>query len=322
VPVSVVRPRRSAVIDGYFSVSLCLAISATPAPAQAASICPTAAYTPRPMIRQAVVLAVVVGGVAVLSAQAPEQSTLAFEVASVKPSPANPPSVASLGSLRLPPGRWRALRNTLLQLMGTAYPEHRFEGRVVGGPAWVRKDLFDIEARMDPTITLAEVGPLAARLLADRFALRTHIEQRPVEVYLLKTARDDGRLGPQMKRSDASCIDAKTTRQVPPRECRGTMPAGGGLNLATNQIADFLQLLAFNGIDRPVLDRTGLTGYFDFQLTYQCGPFTGPFGSRPCGPDALSFFTALQEQAGLTLEPAREVIDVLVIDSVEQPTPN
>jgi uncharacterized protein (TIGR03435 family) len=277
--------------------------------------------------------AVIVGGGMGLSAQAPGQSALEFEVASVKPSSANPPSIASLGSLRLPPGRWRATRLTLVHLIGAAYPEYAFEGRIVSEPAWARKDLFDIEARMDPKITLAEVGPLVARLLADRFALRIHIEQRPVDVYLLKMARDDGRLGRQLRRSDPACVEAKIRwatgsgeRQLPPSMCLGMPPAGGGLNLPAAQIAEFLRILAISGIDRPVLDRTGLTGYFDLQLTYQCGPFTGPFAGRsagrPCGTEGVSFFTALQEQAGLKLEAAREVIDVLVIDSVEQPTPN
>jgi uncharacterized protein (TIGR03435 family) len=274
------------------------------------------------MMRSALILALV-GSVAAVSAQVSiEQPAPAFEVASVKPSPPEPPRGIPVSALRPRPGRWLAMRVNLVQLIGAAYPEFRFGERVVGGPAWVRKDLFDIEARMDPTITLAEVGPLVARLLTERFALGTHTEQRPVDVYLLKMARDDGRLGPQLKRSDPACVEAKAARQLPP-ECRGNpAAAGGGLNFPTNQMADFLQLLALYGIDRPVLDRTGLTGHFDLQLGYQCGPFTGLFASRPCGTEGVSFFTALQEQAGLKLEPAREVVDVLVIDSVERPTPD
>ena len=269
------------------------------------------------MIR-AVLIAAFIGGMGHLSAwQAPSP---AFEVASVKPSPLTPPSLSSLGDLRLPPGRWRAMRQNLVQLIGAAYPEYAFKARVVGGPAWVRKDLFDIDARMDPKISLAEVGPLLAQLLADRFALRTHTEPRLVDVYLLKLGRNDAGLGPGLKRSDPSCVAAKTARQIPPAECRGT-PTGGGMNLPTSQIHEFLRLLAFWDIDRPVLDRTGLTGFFDFQLAYQCGPFTGLFG-RPCVTDGVSLFTALQEQAGLKLEAAREAIDVLVIDSVEELTPN
>jgi len=88
------------------------------------------------------------------------------------------------------------------------------------------------------------------------------------------------------------------------------------------QISDFLGVLSGMGIDRPVLDRTGLTGHFDLQLQYDHAPFSGAFASKPSTLDGVSFFTALQEQAGLKLEAAREVVDVLVIDSAEMPTPN
>jgi uncharacterized protein (TIGR03435 family) len=88
------------------------------------------------------------------------------------------------------------------------------------------------------------------------------------------------------------------------------------------QIGDFLRLLSVVGIDRPILDRTGLTGHFDLQLQFDYGPFSGPGGRPPSNIEGLSFFTALQEQAGLKLEAAREVVDVLVIDSAEMPTPN
>lgn len=86
-------------------------------------------------------------------------------------------------------------------------------------------------------------------------------------------------------------------------------------------ISDFVRLLAAMGMDRPVFDRTGLTGYFDVQLEYDYGPFTAGF-VRPRSSEGVSIFTALQEQAGLKLEATREVVDVLVIDSAEMPTPN
>jgi uncharacterized protein (TIGR03435 family) len=200
-----------------------------------------------------------------------------------------------------------------------AYPEYAFEGRVVGGPEWIRNDRFDIEAVKDPATTLAQVAPMMAHLLATRFALRTHTEQRPIDVYVLKMARADGQLGPQLKRSTPSCIEAKTAKLPPPPECRGTVSSG--MNLPVSQIADLLQLLAFRQIDRPVIDRTGLTGYLDFLLQYDYGPFNSSFlPARP--PVGVSFFTALQEQLGLKLQPTRDVMDVLVIDSMERPTPN
>ncbi len=267
------------------------------------------------MARIALILLAVICGPILIA----QQPVLRFEVASIRPSSPDPVPVSAIGSLRLPPDRWRGLRVTLVQYIGVAYPEYAFEGRVVGGPAWVRQALFDIEAKKDPNTSLTQVAPMMAQLLAERFALRTHIEQRPVNVYVLKMSRDDGQWGPQLKRSAASCIDAKEAKQPPPPECRGTVPSG--LNVRTSQVAEFLQYLSFRRIDRPVLDRTGLTGYLDFQVHYDYGPF-GELLPRSGRTEGLSFFTALQEQLGLKLEPSREVMDVLVIDSAEMPSPD
>ena len=239
-----------------------------------------------------------------------------FEVASVKPSSDTP--IPFTGG-RIPPNRWMAIRVNVVWLIGVAYPEYAFEGRVIGGPEWIRHDRFDIEAVKDPTTTLAQVAPMMAHLLANRFALRSHIEQRPVDVYVLKMAHPDGRFGPQLKRSAASCIEARTAKQPFPPECRGTVTSG--MNLTVDQVADFLSYLSFLQIDRPVIDRTGLTGYLDFLLHYDYGPFNSPFLPVP-RTEGISFFTALEEQLGLKLEPTREVMDVLVIDSVERPTPD
>ena len=137
-------------------------------------------------------------------------------------------------------------------------PAYAFEGRVLGGPSWVREQQFDIEAKKDP----------------------------------------------------------KTSPEQLVRET-----VGSGMNLPTNQIAEFLQYLSFVRIDRPGIDRTGLTGYLDFQLHYDYAPFGAMF-ARSARTEGLSFFTALQEQLGLKLEPAREVTDVVVIDSVEMPIPD
>src|SRR5688500_14481475 len=93
-----------------------------------------------------------------VGAQEPVATT--FEVASVRPSSPNPIPVGALGSLRLPPDRWRALRVNLVQLIGVAYPEYAFEGRVFCGPEWTREALFDIEAKKDPKTSLAQVAPM------------------------------------------------------------------------------------------------------------------------------------------------------------------
>jgi uncharacterized protein (TIGR03435 family) len=253
-----------------------------------------------------------VGGMAVLADA--QVSSPEFEVASVKP--AGP--LVPLG--RLPPGQWRARSRNLVQLIGAAYPQYAFDSLVVGGSPWTRNARFDIDARMDPTTTPAQLAQMISKLLADRFALRTHTEQRPVNVYVLKMSRDDRQWGPQLKRSDPTCGEARTARQPLPPQCQAT--ATSGMQARAMQISDFLRLLSGLGMDRPVLDRTGLTGHFDLQLQYDYGPFSGAFASPQSSMDGVSIFTALQEQAGLKLEAAREVVDVLVIDFAEMPTPN
>jgi len=252
------------------------------------------------------------GGMAVLADA--QVSSPEFEVASVKPAGPLVPS----GSL--PPGLWRARSRHLVQLIGAAYPQYFFEGLVVGGPAWTRNARFDIDARMDPATTPAQLAQMISKLLAERFALRTHTEQRPVNVYVLKMSRADGQLGTQLKRSDPSCAEARTAGQPLPPQCQAT--ATSGFQSRAMQISDFVRVLVGMGIDRPVFDRTGLTGHFDLQLQYDHGPFSGAFAGRQSSIDGVSIFTALQEQAGLKLEATREVVDVLVIDYAEMPMPN
>ena len=249
-----------------------------------------------------------------------------FEVATVKPQNPNPQPVP-FSSIGPRPGHWLFL-GPLVKLVEQAYPASGFDSLVVGGPPWMRdvNTKWDIDGRLDPKTPRDQVPPMVAHLLADRFGFRFHTEQRMVPVYVLKMARADGQFGPKLKRSAEACVTAKTTKQPLTVECRGPIAAAiAGLNLPVQQISDLLQYWSVRGIDRPVIDRTGLQGYFDLQLAYDCDPFApmAP-GARPrvCGPDGVSMFTALQEQAGLKLEPSREMAEVLVVDSVRMPDPD
>ena len=248
-----------------------------------------------------------------------------FEVATVKPQNPNPQPF-SLASIGPKPGHWPFL-GPLVKLIEQAYPAYGFDNLVVGGPPWIRDPgtKWDVDARMDPQTPRDQVPPMVAHLLADRFGLRFHTEQRMVQVYVLKMARADGQFGPKLKRSAQACVTARTTRQPMPVECRGAIAPGGGMNLVASQISELLQYWSFRGIDRPAIDRTGLQGYFDVQLAFDCeplAPLVPGFPPRLCSPDSVSMFTALQEQAGLKLEPSREMVDVLVVDSVRIPDPD
>jgi len=249
-----------------------------------------------------------------------------FEVATVKPQNPNPQRF-SLASIGPKPGHWLFL-GPLVKLIEQAYPAYGSDNLVTGGPPWIRDPdtKWDIDALMDPKTPRDQVPPMVAHLLADRFGLRFHTEQRMVPVYVLKMARADGQLGPKLKRSAEACVAAKRARQPLTAECRGPLAAAiAGLNLPVQQISELVQYWSARGLDRPVIDRTGLQGYFDLQLAFDCAPFA-PISSlipnRPCSPDGVSLFTALQEQAGLKLEPSREMADVLVVDSVRMPDPD
>lgn len=166
--------------------------------------------------------------------------------------------------------------------------------------------------------------PMIRSLLAERFHLVVHRETRPLPVYALQQVRADGRLGPQLHLSSADCVAIAASRQATPSadarpQCgvraNGGHMVAGGLPLA--QLATLLSTL----VDRVVVDRTGLTGTFDFELNWTPDRAPQrPDASASSSPDNPSIFTALREQLGLKLESSKAATDVFVIDHVEQPT--
>ena len=153
-------------------------------------------------------------------------------------------------------------------------------------------------------------------LLAQRFRLVAHTEKRDQPVYALMTARTDGRLGPRLKASTVNC----SGRSDASEHCSmgGSFTGSGGTLKGVGQPLTVLATHLSTAVDRIVQDRTGLAGGFDFELAW-----SGGLKTAPAAPSELpSVFTALQEQLGLRLEPSRGPVDVLVIDSVERPTPD
>ena len=159
------------------------------------------------------------------------------------------------------------------------------------------------------------------KMLADRFKLVTHVETREQPVYLLVLARPDGRLGPQLRRSTLPCA-GQTTPQ-PGSTCGvdtslndsfGTMSVKG---TSMDRIAAGLANFAAN---RAVIDRTGLDGAFDADLRFATEGAALAVTNR--GDDASSIFTAVQEQLGLRLQSDRGPVPFIVIDSIQEPTPD
>ena len=212
--------------------------------------------------------------------------------------------------------------------------------QIVDAPGWIGTEHFDVIAKAAaeiPRPTPSNPGPLPAMmrsLLVERFKLAVHRETREFPAYSLELARRDRRPGPQLHPSTVDCAAIAAARgpnEKPPatpgnvgpqcgiRATGGQMMAGG---IPLSQLATLLSSI----VQRVVIDKTGLTGNFDFQLRWtpdrmaQGAP--GSAATAANDPDAPSIFTALQEQLGLRLESAKNRVEVLVIDHVERPTPD
>ena len=269
-----------------------------------------------------------------LSEQAPE-----FEVASVKQN-------TSLGGERgagfQPGGRFSAKNMTLRGLIAAAYgtPQPLPLYRVICGPGWIDSDRFDIEARASADLSDLPGKPgwsprgqeMLRALLASRFRLVASQEARELQSYALVTARSDGRLGPQIAVSRDECERASPTGATP--SSADSPPCGGfrftppervsGRHLTMDEIARFIML---NAVDRPVLNRTELSGHFDIDLDFTRAlsigePPVSTGDRQPAAVTGTSIFTAVQEQLGLKLEPARSQLEVVVIDAVARPEPD
>jgi len=263
-----------------------------------------------------------------LQAQAPV-SPAAFDVSSVKPNKEGGPS-----SVRVTPGGMLTVtNNNLRNIIRNAW--NITNDQIAGGPDWLDSERFDITAKASVPFKQEEGRAMLQGLLAERFALKTHMETRELPVYLLVLARKDGALGPQMKKADIDCaaLFAAVTAggKMPERLPNGNMPCGlnvrgnGGQGVVTgNGVA--MEALARNlvgGVGRIVVDKTGLPGYYDLNMTFaQDSLPTAPAAPGAAAPDgaAPSLFTAMQEQLGLKLEPGRAPVQVLVIDRLERPT--
>ncbi|HET9384632.1 MAG TPA: M56 family metallopeptidase [Gemmatimonadales bacterium] len=254
-----------------------------------------------------------------------------FEVASVKPTSAGPVVVGVWGGAGLrftPGGAFEAHNVTLGSIIRFAYGLRDFQ--TVGAPEWVDTDRFDIQARGPQGAVESDAPRRLQSLLAERFALKVHRETRNGQIYALVLARANGSLGPRLRQSQV-----ESTGGLGGGQCTPPGPPGPinmrlcGVTM-TQLVERYLPMYA----GRMVVDRTGLTGGFDLALYFDRRPIpgVGPGGGLPtrpqaaepatADPDAVSIFTALEEQLGLKLEPQTGPVEVLVIDHVERPTPN
>ena len=259
---------------------------------------------------------------------------LSFEVATIKP---NKEGGTNQSIRRQPGGLFTVVNMPVRTLITFAYQLQSYQ--LVGGPSWVGDDRFDIVAKMagDPPPVAPQAGAdhmmLATRtLLAERFKLVLRRETRELDIYALTMARPGGKPGPAMKVSTQDCSpEALKARAgaapntLKPIFCGIRASAPGKVSFSGMPISFYTTFLA-GPAGRFVVDRTGIEGNWDFDLSYAPPPPVGqlPPGATPPPIDTNlpDLFTAVQEQLGLRLQATKGPVDVIVIESIQQPIPD
>lgn len=265
---------------------------------------------------------------------APAAAPARFEAATIKRNT----SAGSMVSVTGNAGQFRATNITINILINQAL---RLPApQIIGIPDWAQSERYDVVARMPGGITLgpAVQQELLRGLLEERFKFATRKETRELPIYSLVIARGDGRLGPDLAPSKSDCTPGRARAGGPPpaaptqfgrgaRPQCGTMQGPGVLSSGGMTMARLADVLAGN-LGRLVIDKTGLTGFYDLDLIYTPDQIPGPPGGiLPPGvqmpvidPNGPSLSAAIQEQLGLKLESSRGPVDVVVIDRLERPT--
>lgn len=250
-------------------------------------------------------------------------------------------------------GRINAVNIPMRTLLAAAF---RVRGeQLINAPAWVDRTRVDLVAKVDPSLTGAQVQDLLVPLLADLAKLKFHRDMRDMDVYELVLAKD-GQLGPNLTRSPNDCgtqpnvplnqtaasnnplnADARPRRPDGTPAC-GPVPGGPGHVIMHGSTMEGWTnwMTGLRMADRPVVDATELTGAYDFDVKYTPDALSsaalaaraGGAGGLPPGlaalasqvdPDGPSLRQALQDQLGLKLEPKRAPREVIVIDQIEMP---
>ena len=255
-----------------------------------------------------------------LRGQSQSATPLAFEVVSIKPHP------VPVGSLvmRLPSGppktagnRFSDRMTTLTNLIMDAYGVQAYQ--ISGLPRWGQVpdgDHFDIEARSEGIPTTDQLRQMLQNLLAERFQLKLHREMKELPVYALVAGKNGPKfreIGPEAPEPDKSA----------PRQEGEAVPksTSGPSRVMRGTVAQLIWLLS-GVVDRPVIDRTGLAGRYEFPELDWRGFGRERRGLQPDSQDSLSVFAAIQRELGLKLEPRKDSVETLAIDRAEKPTGN
>jgi uncharacterized protein (TIGR03435 family) len=269
-------------------------------------------------------LALLFVGLAVLAPPLAGQSDAPrFEVASVKPNQ----GASGVSTWRVEPsGRFVATNSQLGSLIVNAYGV--MHERLLGGPDWIHSDRFDILASAPAGTSRSTMLTMLQTLLADRFKLVLRREAREMAIYSLVIARSDGRIDKALLPVDCKASRTESmavVRKAVAATCSALLLGQpGGMVTYQSEGVDLKELanMLSRRVGRPVINQTGLTGEFRFELSWLQNLPASQAADRAAANDGPSLFTALQEQLGLKLESSRGPVEVLVIESVERPTPN
>lgn len=292
----------------------------------------------------------------VLPTSAPAQATMDFDVASIKQNKSGFPPAGEMPRSNFPlgpgnmyspnGGTFSATNQPLWIYLMFAYKmtDHEVVSMRKLLPAWALEEQYDIQARSDRhDATKDEMRLMMRSLLADRLKLAVHHSTEIVPVYNLVLARP-GKPGPKLQphpAADLSCSQslnpAAPSTPPPPQTVPGGFPvicggaasvppsvpgrlAAGYRNVPLSLIA--LQMTLMGGLDRPVIDQTGLTGNYDYVIEFTPQPPPGVTPSPELDTSGPTFQQALESQVGLKLIPQRAPVDVLIIDHIERPSAN
>lgn len=252
---------------------------------------------------------IVLTGIVQFSCVVSAQSPPSFEVASIRPHQDPPEGTPRRVGISVSGSRVGATAVGVRGLIGFAY------GLDIDGelPKDVESQRYDVAAQAggDVALTREQAQQMMQTLLADRFQLKYHLGSKEVPVYLLRVAKKGPKLkdGPPDTRSSMRILSPTKSLDV----------EADFFKWSTEQLAGWMGAI----VGRPVWDRTGLTGAYDFTLKYTAdsGTSGGPdaTASDPSGP---SIFTALAEQLGLTLESGKGTLQTIIVDHVARPSEN
>ena len=244
-----------------------------------------------------------------LLSQSERMQSLAFEVASIKlhiwqSEPRDPANVS--GRISISGSRVTATAESLSALVIYAY-----DAAVSGEPGWAKRQFYDINAKAagEGPLTVGQSRLMFQQLLADRFRVKIHRENREMSSYALVVAKG----GPKFNESAPDSVSNFTGTKG------FSLSIIRGIAVTTPQLAESLS----REVGRPVVDQTGLKGQYDLELRWTRDVMTPGSASAPLPPSAPPpLLTAIQEQLGLKMEATKGVREIVVIDQAEEPTEN